>query len=201
MKVFISHAFGGEDERLGIALKEGVDASGMRGYLAEKMPRYDLLISEKIKQEIGASGWLVAIITKRSQGSASVHQEIGYALGKGVRVALMVEEGVTKSGVFAYGRDVELFTLGEFKSRSVKVVKFIKEGSATRPGRGRPAEEVVRLLADRKVIPTTSPDFAINSHFAHLYSPVQDDAVKPRYCSLRARAISQPMVTSHQTNS
>ena len=63
MKVFISHAFGGEDERLGMALKEDIDASGMEGYLAEKMPQYDLLISEKIKQELGASGWLVVIGT------------------------------------------------------------------------------------------------------------------------------------------
>ena len=92
MKVFISHAFGRDDEALAGVLKEDLDAAGLDGYMAERAPRYDLLLSVKIRQEIDDSGCLVAIITKRSQASASVHEEIGYALGRGVEVALMVEE-------------------------------------------------------------------------------------------------------------
>ena len=179
MTVFISHMFGGEDERLGNALKEDIDAAGMEGYLAEKTLRYDLLISDKLRQEIDRSEWLVAVITKCSQASASVNQEIGYALGKGIQVALMVEEGVTKHGVFTYGRDVELFTPPEFKKHSAKVVKFMKDNSSTKPRQGRPVEEAVRLLTDRKISSVKSSDFARNAHFAHLHSPVPDDEQKP----------------------
>ena len=179
MKVFISHMFGEEDERLGSVLKEDIDVAGMEGYLAEKTPRYDLLIGDKLRQEIGESEWVVAIITKRSQTSASVHQEIGYALGKGIKVALLVEDGVTKSGVFTYGREVEFFTVAEFKKHCGKVVKFIKDGSLIKPRQGRPVEETVQLLTDRKIASVTSSSFAMNDHFAHLHSPVSDDTQKP----------------------
>lgn len=49
MRVFITHTFGGEDEGLGVALKEDLEAAGMEGYMAEKAQRYDLLISDKMR--------------------------------------------------------------------------------------------------------------------------------------------------------
>ena len=179
MKAFISHAFGGGDEPLANALKEDLGAAGIDGYLAEKAQRYDLLISDKIKQEIDESEWLVAIITKHSQASASVHEEIGYALGKGIRVALMVEEGVEKSGVLVYGREYEVFTVPEFGVHSKKVAGFIRNAPRPPPRQASFGEAARSLLEKRRLLRPESPDFAQNAHFAGLYAGSLGDAEKP----------------------
>ena len=179
MKVFISHAFGGGDESLANTLKEDLGAAGIDGYLAEKAQRYDLLISDKIKQEIGGSGWLVAIITKRSQASASVHEEIGYALGKGVEVALMVEEGVEKSGVLVYGKEYEIFSVPKFDVHSKKVAGFIRNTPRPPPNQASLGEAVRNLLEKKRLLRPESSDFAKNAHFAGLYAGSLDDAEKP----------------------
>ena len=170
MKAFISHAFGGGDEPLANALKKDLGATGITGYLAEKAQRYDLLISDKIKQEIDKSDWLVAIITKRSHASASVHEEIGYALGKGVRVALMVEEGVEKSGVLVYGREYEVFSVPKFGEHSRKMAKFIA-GSPRPAPRPPPSlgEAATALLEGRNILSAESASFAQNRHLAALH--------------------------------
>ena len=170
MKAFITHAFGGDDESLGNALKEDLEAAGIGGYMAEKAQRYDLLISDKIRQEIDGSDWLVAIITRRSQASASVHEEIGYALGRRVRVALMVEEGVEKSGVLVYGREYEVFRLEEFRVHSRKVVKYIKASPLAARGRTPLGEAALGLLRQRNALSTDSGNFGKNRHFASLCS-------------------------------
>ena len=179
MKVFISHAFGGEDERLGSILKADLDAADMDGYMAERAPKYNRMIADKIKQEIEKSDWLVAVITKRGQASASVHEEIGYALGLGVEVMLMVKKGVEGAGVLVHGREPLVFTPGEFKKCSLEAVNFIKSAPAPRPRRSLPGEDVIQLLTDRNVASEDSPLFAQNMHFGSLHSPVPDDAEKP----------------------
>lgn len=179
MKVFISHAFGGTDEPLADTLKKDLGAAGIDGYLAEKEQRYDLLISDKIKQEIRESDWLVAIITKRSQASASVHEEIGYALGKGVKVALMVEEGVEKSGVLVYGKEYEIFSVPEFAAHSKKVAEFIRNAPRPQPKQASPGEAARALLEKRRLLRPESPDFTQNAHFAGLYGGSLGDDEKP----------------------
>lgn len=182
MKVFISHAFGWADEPLANAFKEDLGAAGIGGYLAEKTQRYDLLISDKIRQEIDESDWLVAIITKRSHASASVHEEIGYALGRGVRVALMVEEGVEKSGVLVHGREYEVFTVPEFAKHSSKMARFIA-GSPRPAPRPPPSlgEAATALLDGRNILSAESADFAQNARFAGLYSGLLGDDEKPAF--------------------
>ena len=179
MKVFITHAFGGGDELLANAIKEDLSAAGIDGYLAEKAQRYDLMISDKIRQEIDESDWLVAVITKRSQESASVHEEIGYALGRGIRVALMVEEGVEKSGVLVYGREHEVFTVPEFAEHSRKVTKFIADSPRPAPRRHHVGEDARNFLRDRNILSADSADFAQNKLFASLYSGSLGDDEKP----------------------
>ena len=181
MKVFISHAFGGGDEPLAGVLKDDLAAAGLEGYLAEKTPRYDLPISDKIRQEIEESGWLVAVITKRSHASASVHEEIGYALGRDVKVALMVEEGVEAAGVFAYGREYERFTVPRFGEHSRKVVRSIAD-SPRPPPRPHPLGEDARaLLRGRNILSANSSDFAQNAHFPSLYSGSLGNGEKPAF--------------------
>ena len=179
MKVFITHAFGGADESLANMLKNVLGAAGIDGYLAEKAQRYDLLISDKIRQEIDESDWLVAIITKQSQASASVHEEIGYALGRGVRVALMVEEGVEKSGVLVYGREYEVFTVPEFAEHSRKVARSIADSPSPAPRRHPVGEEAKNLLRDRNILSADSANFAQNKRFGGLYSESFDYDEKP----------------------
>ena len=179
MKVFISHAFGGTDEPLADALKEDLDAAGIDGYLAEKTPRYDLPISDKIRREIEASGWLVAIITKRSHASASVHEEIGYAFGKGVRVALMVEEGVEAAGVFSYGREYMRFTVPEFGERSKNMVDHVADSPRPPPLHHVIRDATKRFLEGRNILSSGADNFAVNKHFRRLFSPVPDDSKKP----------------------
>ena len=170
MRVFITHAFGGDDERLASAFKADLEAAGIEGYMAEKAQRYDLLISDKIRQEIDGSDWLVAIITGRSQASASVHEEIGYALGREVKVALMVEEGVEKSGVLVYGREYEVFRPHEFVAHSRKVVESI--GAFPPAARSPPAmgEAAMALLKGRSTLSADAANFAQNAHFASLHT-------------------------------
>ena len=179
MKVFITHAFGGGDEALANALKVDLGAAGLVGYLAEKTQRYDLMISDKIRQEIDESDWLVAIITKQSQASASVHEEIGYALGRGVRVALMVEEGVGKSGVLVYGREYEAFGVPEFGRHSHKMARFIAE-SPRPPPRHYPLPAAAEaFLEKRRILSDETANFAQNEPYRHLHSPMSDGDEKP----------------------
>lgn len=175
MKVFISHAFGEDDEELAGVLKDDLDAAGLEGYLAERTPRYDLPISDKIRREIERSDWLVAVITKRSHASASVHEEIGYALGKGVEVAPMVEEGAGEGGVLVYGREAMRFRAPAFSNASRKMARFVADSPRPPHRRDPPAKEADALLKSRNILPHTSADFAINEHFSSLRSPRHGD--------------------------
>ena len=175
MKVFISHAFGGADEPLANALKEDLGAAGIGGYLAERTPRYDLPISDKIRREINESDWLVAVITGRSHASASVHEEVGYALGRGVKVALMVEEGVEVAGVFTYGREYAKFSVPKFGEHSSRMAKFIAGFPCPVPPRPAIRDATKRFLEGRNVLSSSPDNFAVNEHFCHLHSLLPDD--------------------------
>ena len=136
---------------------------------AEKTQQYGLLISDKIRREIGESDWLVAVIIKRGRSSASVHEKIGHALGRGVKVALMVEEGVEKSGILVYGREYKIFGVPEFGKHSHKMARFI--GGSPRPvPRPSPLGEAARgLLEGRNILSAESVRFAQNKHLAGLH--------------------------------
>lgn len=170
MKAFITHAFGSDDERLANALKADLEAAGIEGYMAEKTQRYDLLISDKIRQEIDGSDWLVAVITRRSQASPSVHEEIGYALGKEVKVALMVEEGVEKSGVLVYGREYEVFRPTEFGMHTRRIVESIRVSPPAARSLPRMGEAARALLEGRNTLSADAANFAQNAHFASLHT-------------------------------
>ena len=175
MKVFITHAFGGDDEPLANTLKKDLGAAGIDGYLAERTPRYDLPISDKIRREINESDWLVAVITGRSHASASVHEEVGYALGRGVRVALMVEEGVEAAGVFTYGREYARFSVPKFGEHSRRMATFIADSPPPPPPRPTIREATKRFLQGRNVLSASPDNFAVNEYFRHLHSPLPDD--------------------------
>ena len=179
MRVFISHAFGGVDEELAGAFKKELGGAGHDGYMAERTPRYDLPISDKIRREIEDSECLVAVITERSHASASVHEEIGYALGRGVKVALMVEEGVEAAGVFTYGREYKRFRASEFGGPSREMAEFISGLPPSPPRPGALDGAAKEFLEKRRLFDADSPDFAENEHFPSLYSGSLGDDEKP----------------------
>ena len=125
MQVFISHTFKSEDQILAENLKEILSEKGIEGYIAEKEKQYTILISEKIQRRIKESDHLVAIITTDALASASVNQELGYAIREGIDPIIMLEEEVKKMGVFTYGREPEEFTRENFKQSCNNVRDFL----------------------------------------------------------------------------
>ncbi len=128
IKVFISHKFVESDQKLAATLQNSLNQHNIYGYLAERKKEYDLVFGEKIKNDIGSSDYLIAIITKNSHIAPSVHQEIGYALGVKVPVRIMAEEQEAK-GVLIEGRDIEKFSRKNFEKSLGNIIKdVIKNG-------------------------------------------------------------------------
>lgn len=138
MKVFISHHLS-KDEKLAGILLNSLKKRGISGYMAERKQEYEILILDKIKNEIDSSDYLVAIITKNGLKSASIHEEIGYAIGIDVPVILMVDESVEEQGVLIHGKEPEYFTAKFFESHSDEIAKHIlSKGIPKRKGRKKP---------------------------------------------------------------
>jgi len=116
MHVFVSHKFVTEDQELALSLKRQLRKNNIEGYLAEQKREFDIPINQKIRDKIDESDYLIAIITKFSLRSPSVHQEIGYALGSGCPVRIMVETEEVP-GVLVKDREIEEFTRINFKKK------------------------------------------------------------------------------------
>lgn len=124
MKVFISHTFADDDQELALKLQKILAEENIEGYLAEKKKEYDLLIRDKIRKEIEKSDHMVAIVTNKARESASVNQEIGYALREGIKPVIMLEENA-KAGVLTHGIEPEEFTRNNFVVHCKRVRDFI----------------------------------------------------------------------------
>ena len=124
MKVFISHTFSDEDQPLAIMLQKTLAEENIDGYLAEKKKEYDLLIRDKIRKEIQNSDHMVAIVTNNARESASVNQEIGFALREGIKPVIMLEKNA-KLGVLIHGIEPEEFTKENFGQHCTIVRDFI----------------------------------------------------------------------------
>lgn len=181
LRVFISHTFAEDDDtHLAQMLEKELGAAGIDGYLAEKTLRYDLLIHDKICRAIDESAWLVAVITRAAQRSASVHEEIGYALGRGKNVIVMLEEGVKESGVLIYGKEPEVFSPRRFVAHAQKVARFISDAPLPdAPEPERLSHDAEQLLDNRKILSEKSDNFAQNRHFGSLNSGALTDAEMP----------------------
>lgn len=141
MKVFISHTFSKEDLDLAEKLEQILSKAGIDGYLAERKPKYNKLIRDKIIAEIRKSDHMIAILTENSSDSASVNQELGYALREGISPIIMREKNA-KQGVLIFGLDTEVFTKDIFLDSCKKVLNHI-ENEGTRE---RIPEEVSEVL-------------------------------------------------------
>lgn len=124
LRVFISHKFVKEDQKLALELQKLLLDNHINGYMAERKREYELLIGDKIKREIERSDYLVAILTKNALGSPSVNEEIGYALGKNVHVLLLLEKDMN-SGVLSHGREPEYFIHSNFEIPFKNIVDHV----------------------------------------------------------------------------
>jgi len=126
MKVFISHTFSDEDLEMAKKLQKILSEAGNDGYLAETRREYDKLIREKIIAEIRKSDHMIAILTEKTIYSASVNQELGYALREGISPIIMREKNA-KQGVLTFGLDTEEFTKSTFLDSCKMVLSHIQD--------------------------------------------------------------------------
>lgn len=131
MKVFISHKFENENQQLARVLRKVLRDKKIEGYLAENTKEYELLIGDKIRKAIDNSDFVVGIITKESEQSSSVNQELGYAFGRGIPVVIMIEKDVSP-GVLTHGRETEEFTRQNFDKHCYNVVEYVLEKGVTK---------------------------------------------------------------------
>ncbi len=126
--VFVSHSFKDEDPELANKLKTYLEKYGLNGYLAEKEKQYGFIISEKIRIAIRDSICVVALLTKNSIISASVNQELGYAMGIGMNIIPLVSEDVKDNvGVLLKDVEGEEFNENNFESKCDIISKHISE--------------------------------------------------------------------------
>lgn len=96
LRIFISYPI--KDEALANKLKKFLEKNTIikKAYIANRENNFEVDISQKIIKEIKSSHYLVAIVTKNTIQSASVHQELGFAQGiKKPRIP-MIEKGAKK---------------------------------------------------------------------------------------------------------
>lgn len=170
LKIFISHTFSKEDQELGLKLSEHLSENKMNGYLAEKEKAYTILINEKIEREIESSDCLVAIMTDDGLASGSVHEEIGFALGKDIPVLLMVEENLKEKGVLIQGKEPEYFNDMNFKSRSQNIIDHIQKDIDKKIIQIH--ESMKEFLIKRNLIDSEMNDFCRNSQTKLLQSRI-----------------------------
>ena len=123
MKVFISHSF--NDEKLALQLQSVLDEKGIRSYMAQQKPLYDLSVGEKIRNEIESSDFVVGIITNSGLHSYSVNQELGYAQAKGLFPITLIDKTDTRIGALTSEFEREEFTIDSFEKHCIRVRDFI----------------------------------------------------------------------------
>lgn len=170
MKVFISHKFEKENQKLALSLSSILRKQNIEGYLAESKREYDLLIGEKIRKEIKSSDYVIGIITKQSEKSASVNQELGYAMGCGIPIVIMVEKGITH-GVLTHGRETEEFTREKFTRHCRNISEYILQKGKSKPEQKQVSFE--SFLKDRNLTDYASEKFGHNKNSTGLENPLK----------------------------
>jgi hypothetical protein len=121
--VFISHS--NNDRELATTLERRLDARGIRGFLAEEVRRWDIPVIDRIRTELTGTQCLVCILSEAGMRSASVNQEIGFVVSRGIHIIPMIEEGVQRQqvGVFVHGWDDVPFTRERFDDACDEVLR------------------------------------------------------------------------------
>ncbi len=143
MEIFISHKFVESDQKLALTLRDLLHASNLSGYMAESTKQYEVLIGDKIRNQIRKSDYIIAILTSISEKSSSVNQEIGYALGYGIPVLILIEKNVPH-GVLTHGRETEEFSPDNYEECCKQLIVYILENGKKK----RTSDEDKKLLIE-----------------------------------------------------
>lgn len=148
------------------------------GYMAQRRPDYEQFIHEKIRTEISASDYIVAILTSDSLKSASVNQEIGFALCKGVPIVIMKEKEATL-GVLTHGREPEEFTRENFSQHCYNIREYLLKNGIRRKQNPK-ARSSEAFLQKRRLTDPAEEAYAINDYTRELHdysgAPAGSDA-------------------------
>lgn len=141
--IFVSHSFKNHDivEKMAKSLRQP-DAEL---YVAEADRQYGESLPSKIMKAIDACDAVIVIITKEANGSASMNQEVGYALGKEKLIIPMVEEG-TKVGVLLQGLEFVEFSLSRLEEALGKIVTYVAKKASTKRMNTKKEQNVLLFL-------------------------------------------------------
>lgn len=138
---------------------------GIKVYLAQEKPDFGTQLPDKILKAISNSDYLIAIITKKAKESASVQQEIGYAIGKHIKIIIMSEEKEYVSPIIG-NPEQEIFTRENFAEHCRRVRQFLL---------GEPAIVKIRTIQNGKTlrlvkgdITKTNVDVIVNAANSYL---------------------------------
>lgn len=127
--------------------------------MAQKVKKYEIGIDQKIKDAILGSDYLIPILTNNGLGSPSVNQEIGFAIGHGLPVIVMIEKE-TKLGVFVHGREPEEFTKETFYGSCTAVADYLAREGKMRLSASRTSAN--DFLVKRRLVDPEREEFTIN---------------------------------------
>lgn len=99
LSVFISHSVGKDENRIVDGLSASLTGAGVPNYMAMHDREPGKRLTDKVRVHIDASKVLVALLTPKGDQASWVHDEIGYALGRGLRVVAFLEKGLKLDGM------------------------------------------------------------------------------------------------------
>lgn len=123
-RIFISYATGDEN-----SVKEIYEAlsrlEDIEVYVPERGQNIENA-SQKIKECLDSSNFVVVLITFNSTNTMWLNQEIGYASGKDIPIISIVEKGIDVEG-FLKGQSHIAFQRGDFKYNAYQVVSELRK--------------------------------------------------------------------------
>lgn len=122
-RLFISHSF--KDVAIIAKLQSALKLLKIEIYIAEADPRYGESLPSKIEKAIDSSDAILAVLTRQSEGSASVNQEIGYAKKAGKDIIPLVEDGA-RVGILLQGLEALRFSMDRLMDSIDRIVDNVE---------------------------------------------------------------------------
>lgn len=131
-------------------LYESLEAVGSGPYVAEWWLEAGRPLAEKIKRNLAESTCLVTMLSDEANSSAWVHEEIGYAIGRGVPVIPVIEEGVKIRG-FLEGLEFIPYSKDDFDETIYRIITNLRASIYLAPLPGLPIRALDTLKLTCKV--------------------------------------------------
>lgn len=163
MKVFISHAF--TDEDLAFTLKNVLMEKGIRVFLAQEKLDFGTQLPDKILSALAESDCVIVLMTKNARESASVQNEIGYAIGRRIKMVIMSEEREYVNPIIG-NPEQEIFTRENFEDHCRRVRRFLLGEPTVIKSKEIQNGKKLRLV--KGDITKTSTDVIVNAANSHL---------------------------------